>query len=320
LKPVAWYQRRLARLLTVAGMSVCLATLLGFLGPLWWCFDLLTHFRVQYCLVLSVLALFTLGARQSMSASLCGLCACLNLAVIVPLYIGASPMLAQPTARVWRAMFLNVYANNGEYERTIQAVRNAHPDFLVLVEFYPHWLPAFDELHTSYPHAIIYPSPDNFSLALFSTIPWQQADIVPLAIGKLPAVIARIATDHGAFTLLGTHLLPPMNAHFVELRHIQLTTLSQLLRQTAPPVLLLGDLNMTPWSHLFRHLLADTGLQDSTQGRGIQPTWPTQFPPLGIPIDHCLHSPGIHIVQKRVGPDVDSDHYPLIVDFTLSSS
>ena len=301
-------------------MSVCLVTLLGFLGPLWWCFDLFTHFRVQYCLVLSMLALFMLCARQCMSAGLCGLCACLNLAVIVPLYVGASPMRAQPTARTWRAMFLNVQIDNRDYARTIQAVYNARPDFLVLVEVDPRWLSALNELHASYPHAVVHPSPNNFGLALFSTVPLQRADIVPLAIGELPAVIARLGTDNGTFTLLGTHLIPPMNAHYAELRHIQLMTIAQLLRQTTPPVLLLGDLNMTPWSHLFRRLLADTGLQDSTQGRGLQPTWPTQFPPLGIPIDHCLHSPGIHIVQKRIGSHVGSDHYPLIVDFMLPSS
>ena len=36
-----------------------------------------------------------------------------------------------------------------------------------------------------------------------------------------------------------------------------------------------------------------------------------------IPIDHCLHSPGIQIVRKEIGPAVGSDHYPVVVEFAL---
>ncbi|MBW1762831.1 MAG: hypothetical protein JRJ64_15305 [Deltaproteobacteria bacterium] len=76
---------------------------------------------------------------------------------------------------------------------------------------------------------------------------------------------------------------------------------------------------MSPWNHHFRRLLKRTGLRDSSQGRGVQPTWPTHNPLLRIPIDHCLHSEGIHVVQKKIGPAVGSDHYPVIVDFTMAT-
>jgi len=36
-----------------------------------------------------------------------------------------------------------------------------------------------------------------------------------------------------------------------------------------------------------------------------------------IPIDHCLHSREVRIVRKQIGPDVGSDHYPVVVDFFL---
>jgi endonuclease/exonuclease/phosphatase (EEP) superfamily protein YafD len=39
---------------------------------------------------------------------------------------------------------------------------------------------------------------------------------------------------------------------------------------------------------------------------------------LRIPIDHCLVSPSVAIVDRRVGPPVGSDHLPVFVDFAIS--
>jgi len=59
-------------------------------------------------------------------------------------------------------------------------------------------------------------------------------------------------------------------------------------------------------------------LKDSSLGWGIQPTWPAMFLPLRIPIDHCLVSPDLKIVRRKIGRDIGSDHLPLLVDLGLS--
>jgi endonuclease/exonuclease/phosphatase (EEP) superfamily protein YafD len=38
---------------------------------------------------------------------------------------------------------------------------------------------------------------------------------------------------------------------------------------------------------------------------------------LSIPIDHCLISPDIKVVNIRTGPNVGSDHRPLITDLII---
>jgi endonuclease/exonuclease/phosphatase (EEP) superfamily protein YafD len=47
-----------------AGALACLGTITGFLGRLWWGFDLTAHFRLQYAVGLTLLALALLAARR----------------------------------------------------------------------------------------------------------------------------------------------------------------------------------------------------------------------------------------------------------------
>ena len=83
------------------------------------------------------------------------------------------------------------------------------------------------------------------------------------------------------------------------------------------PLILLGDLNLTPWSPIYGDFIRRSGLVNSSQGRAIHPSWPSFSPLFLIPIDHCLHNDGIAIKSERVGKSVGSDHLPVIVEFGL---
>ena len=92
------------------------------------------------------------------------------------------------------------------------------------------------------------------------------------------------------------------------------------LRPLPPAQLVLGDCNATPWNHTFVQLLASTGLQLATVG-GWRATWTTSLPwPLRIPIDHILCSPGIGVAATRLGPDLGSDHLPVIADLLVPAT
>jgi endonuclease/exonuclease/phosphatase (EEP) superfamily protein YafD len=60
-----------------------------------------------------------------------------------------------------------------------------------------------------------------------------------------------------------------------------------------------------------------SNLHDSRKGFGIQPTWPSDKPIFMVPIDHVLVSKEIRIQNRFTGPDIGSDHRPVIVDFSL---
>jgi endonuclease/exonuclease/phosphatase (EEP) superfamily protein YafD len=157
-------------------------------------------------------------------------------------------------------------------------------------------------------------------IALYSRLPLSRAKIVYIGAAGVPSVIAEVEVAGERATVISTHPLPPAGSSYSRWRNDQLEKIPEFVGNATSPVLLLGDLNVTPWSHHFRRLLKRTGLRDASQGRGVQPTWPTHNRLLRIPIDHCLHSPEIVVVQKEIGPHVGSDHFPVIVDFIVASS
>jgi len=135
----------------------------------------------------------------------------------------------------------------------------------------------------------------------------------------VPSVFAFIQVGRKRMAFLGTHPLPPANRDYAHHRNNQLEQIPASLEHIRDPVLLMGDLNTTPWSYVFKDLLRRTGLHNSLIGRGIQPSWPAPYPPLLIPLDHVLTSRDIIIHNRFTGPATGSDHYPVIVDFSISS-
>jgi endonuclease/exonuclease/phosphatase (EEP) superfamily protein YafD len=78
-------------------------------------------------------------------------------------------------------------------------------------------------------------------------------------------------------------------------------------------VVVVGDLNATPWSHAYGVLRLGGGLVDTLRGRGLQPTWPEGWGFLMIPIDHVLHTRGLGSADRRTGPAFGSTHRPVLV-------
>ncbi len=308
----------LARFVAAAGIVAGASTLFGFLGRLWWFFDLFSHFRVQYFWgLVAVAALLLLLKRRKLAAGF-GAAAVINLAVILPLYFGGTGGAAVPGGTL-RAMLVNVNTKLGDPVRVARVLAEYDPDIIVLEEVNDRWLADLAGAMKSYPHSRSEPRSDNFGIALYSKLPFTRSEILCIGDADVPSVFVEIQTGGAKFTVVGTHPLPPAGRHYSRWRNGQLAGIADHIAGIDTPVLLLGDLNTTPWNHHFKRLLRRAGLENASQGRGVQGTWPTHSLLLRIPIDHCLHSPEIRVVEKMVGPDVGSDHFPIIVDFVVAA-
>ena len=81
------------------------------------------------------------------------------------------------------------------------------------------------------------------------------------------------------------------------------------------PVLLGGDLNTPPDSPILAPLRARFDFAFERAGRGYGYTRPTRLP--WARIDHLMAGPGWAVTRCWVGPDLGSDHLPLIAEVVL---
>lgn len=309
----------LAGLSTALGILTCIASLIGLGGQFWWVFELASHFRPQYVLILSLCLPLLLFQRHYRWAVVFGLFILLNSTLLAPRLVPrveatTHSEVTQPTFRV---LLANINFSNRDYSQIRRSILEYQPDFIVLLEATPWLLEQLSEFAAHYPHRIAVPQEDPFGIALLSRHPFARTEIIRLGPAELPSIIAEIVANQQRFTVLGTHPPPPINAESAQDRNAQLTDLAAFVRQAQQPLLLLGDLNLSPWSPYFERLLTTSGLHDSAEGRGILPTWPVGLPLLWIPIDHVLFSNGIQILHRETGSALGSDHYPVIVDFQI---
>jgi endonuclease/exonuclease/phosphatase (EEP) superfamily protein YafD len=300
------------RLCLIGGAGLAIATLIGFLGQVWWVFDLFSHFRVQYFQLALILAGIAIWKRQNKRLVAFVLLACLNYAVVLPFYFGKPAVADEPPVR---AMLMNILASNGNIQRVLSEIKRANPDILILEEVTPKWAKELDRL--DYPYRVVEARDDCFGLMLLSRYPLSKTRVLFVGPADVPTITANVHLPQGEISLIATHPLPPISGKYSALRNGQLEELPELLARQDRPVLLVGDLNVSPWSAHFARLLKDSGLQNSMKHFGFQPSWPADNRLLRIPIDHVLHSPQIVIYHRAVGPNVGSDHLPVIVDFTV---
>ncbi|MGE0131953.1 MAG: endonuclease/exonuclease/phosphatase family protein [Blastocatellales bacterium] len=283
-------------------------------------FELTAHFRLQYLIGSIVVAAMLAVWRAWRAVAVALVCATLNAASVLPLYFSPETAGASPPQRSLRLLLSNVLTSNTQRTALIELARAEQPDLLIVQEVSEEWVKDLNILRDQLPHSIAEPRDDNFGIAVYSRIPFVEAKVVTLIDASLPSILARINLNGQTVSILTTHPTPPVGSYeLFFLRNAQLREAATLMRQTPEPKLLIGDLNTTVWSPYFSQLTRESGLRDGRRGFGVIPTWPADFrtPLLRIPIDHCLVSPDIRVVNIGAGPRIGSDHLPLIVDLAI---
>ena len=307
---------QLTGLLEAAGALGCLATIIGWLGSLHWTLALFSHFRVQYALGLGILALLLtlMGARRS--AALTAVFCLVNIVVIAPGYFSNSASTITTRGPELRVLTQNVNINQGDPADVAAFLRTEDAGLVALQETDERWQEMLEALTDVYPHRLIVNRADNFGIALLSKWPFESIESFYPASVELPSIRALVNVHGVRLRVVATHPPPPVGPVFAQHHRAIMAALVQEFSEQDASIFL-GDLNTTRWGHSFRELLDRSGLKDSSAGFGVQPTWPMQFWPLLIPIDHVLCSPQLKVLDRRTGPRVGSDHLAVIVDIQL---
>jgi len=298
------------------GALAAIFTLLGFLGRYHWFCDLFSHFRLQYAVVSILIAIALWMMRRPVLALLASAVMLTNIITVAPHLTGRSPV---PNHDSHKALLINVNTNLGSPTKVIELIKQEQPDIVVLEETDYGWLDQLQPLKALYPHHLLKPRSDNFGITVYSRWPLISEHVRYIGLGGIPSLLVTVETPDGPLDVIATHPVPPSGPSMSEDRDSQLYDLADHVNPEAN-TLLLGDLNTTPWNYHFRRLCQRANLVDSASAFRLQATWPTQLPILWIPLDHCLHSSNVQVHSHRTGTSVDSDHYPLIINFSLQSA
>ena len=298
-----------------ASVIVCGLSAAGFMGAHWWALDLASHFRQQYLFLLIVVIVACLSQRKWRWAVSMGPFLVANALVVAPYYFRSPEVVDEKSPRR-QFLLANVLILNRDYDRILRLIREESPDVVVLQELSPEWRDALTAMNASYPYSAANSPSDRFGIGIWSKFPLTSR-ILPASAAGRTSVEAGIVFPEEKLTLVVTHPVPPMGSSATRLRNEQLFSIARHVSRLSGKTMVLADLNATPWSHGFREFERLSGLKDASRSAGLTTTWPSILPGMRIPLDHCLTSPGIGIVEKRPGPFVGSDHLPLIVTLTL---
>lgn len=319
--PVADHPGRPRRRLVALGAGLVAATTAaGWVGAwlapagsvIGWLCDLTTHFRV-YTALAAVAGLVVAFRHGGIAARLTlGTVAAIHAVELLPAWLpGATADAERRDGTVIDVVCLNVRYSNRDTERVLAYLRSTRADVVAVVEVDGVWADAIASLGGDYPFAHVKRGDSSEGIALLSRWPLRDAEVVDFGTRGMPSIVATVITPAAEITVIATHPWPPMGpALDRELRH-HLREVGRRAAASESPCLVVGDLNATPWCEAFRGLVAAGRLRDSAAGRGIQNTWNARLWVPRIPIDHILVSPDVTVLDRRVGPDVGSDHFPV---------
>lgn len=299
--------------LAVAG---ALFSLVGVLGEYSFFFDLVSHFKVQYVVGIAVALTVALVLRQLAAALLLLAVLCVHAYGVAGLYYPPATKRAASSADL-RLMNCNVLASNTDDNAFVEIMSRVNPDVIVLVEYSRVWERALADKLDAYPHSIAEQLNNPFSIALFSKLPLTQKQLVHYGHGAIPSIDATIALDGRPLRVIATHPIPPVNPETFDNRNDQLQAIAAAAAAHKGAMVVAGDLNITPWSVHFKKMLDTGGLHNSRQGFGVLPSWPANFPPAGIPIDHILHNNPVSVLGVEISPDLGSDHLCIHADLRI---
>lgn len=308
----------------MAPLSRVLPThLVPWLQWLQWLVELAAHWQWAYA---------TVGAAAALLWVLLALMLRRRSAwLVLPALVMAGSLLWQPAtlpaaaglgvanARVLTVGTANLNLDTTDFAPLAQWLASADaPDVVVLQEYtdLAHAAVARNPaIAARYPHRLEVPQPDPFGLAVLSRYPLVDPQAVqPHNERDTLRLRATLAWNGQPVHLSALHPMPPLDARFVQARDQALVQEAQHLSEKGGLGLLAGDLNTTPWA---RGLFAvDAHLR---RANGVAASWPNAWGGLSVlPLDHVLASTGWRVVRSETGPDLGSDHRPVVVRLTAS--
>ncbi|MCC6152891.1 MAG: endonuclease/exonuclease/phosphatase family protein [Candidatus Hydrogenedentes bacterium] len=297
----------------------------GTSAPGHWIGELLAQPRPQY-----IIGLVLCGIPMVWRYPRAGWCVVLpilfNSYYVAPLYLSPERNVVLVGMEL-TVLHANVDRFNSQPARAIDWVRAQRADIVSLQEVTPAFEKSLGAALPDYAVVLSHPMKNSHGSAVLVR---RDAAITKVSarIIHLPETSERLLIEYvfrlqdREVALLSFHVTRPVGRDQFAYQSLELGEAAKWARAqyaAGRGVIVLGDLNIAPWSSRFKALCADGNLINSQIGFGLQSSWPAALPSIaGLPIDHCLHSTGFVTVSRLVGPAIGSDHWPLLVQLQVT--
>ncbi len=291
------------------------ASLLCLLARSHWIAELATHFISLYALgAFTATVMLVFSRRWRWAASSLALFG-VHVALLIPYF--PLPLTRADHSPRLRVLGVNVLTQNSKHRPILEYALSSGADIIGIQEVNHRWVEQLAPLEEKYPYSLKVPRSDNFGIALYSRLPVDNLRIEYLLPYNLESIAGTVQLGGRAIHVRVIHVLPPISAANTVARNTQLDTIGDWARDNAPCIVF-GDFNTAMWSPVYRDMIRQGRLTNARRRHGILGTWPAELYPLSIPIDHCLLSPELTAINCQRGPNIGSDHFPLLIDVALA--
>lgn len=319
----------LARVFVALALACALTSLLSLGGSAIPALDLASHFRVQYLAGLVPAIVVALLLRLRICAIVLLGIALVHGTTVVraawPMPKETPGLAARADALPMRIVTSNLLTLTVDHAEQVSWLADVDPDVVVFQEYTPAWHDTLSNALDDLPYRHAVPLDSAVGIALYSRWPIVDRATPIFGRGWSPSVTATLDVDGTRVEIVGTHPLPPLDGSMstTNLGHVR--DLAAHAADLSGPVVVAGDLNLTPWSHAFRTLVREGGLHDARRGHGVLATWSpvagtsvaaalARSPLSSLPIDHVLVRGGIAVDAVSVGAATGSDHRGFVAD------
>ena len=305
--------------LGIMAISILLAAISQFYAH--WIFDLFAHFQIQYAigaaLLGSLFASFKCWKRL-------GITSAFLVFTVFQIYSSFDFTASTASTDTFKIIQYNRYVSLQEHDELIEFLKKETPDVAIIQEAAQSHSSAINSLLDQYPYQIHEPRTNAFGMVIISKHPFkkQKVKVFEQTVFENFQIKIELNVHGNDLSIYAIHPPPPMNKELYTQRNTEISSTSEDVRHDPNDnIIMLGDWNISPFSKHFKDLTRHSKLKNQFTAPYTFPTWPSGFslPILQIPIDHILHKGNLELVEKRRGPSLGSDHYPVVATYNFSA-
>ena len=207
---------------------------------------------------------------------------------------------------------MNVLMENRDHAAVRAEIARLNPDLVLLMETDATWDAALAPALQGY-DTVLRAIKGNYYGLIFATRLQGSARVTYLSVEDTPSVLAELAAPCGTkFRFVGLHPKPPVPGEDTVGRDAEVAWAARHARDTALPVVAMGDFNTPAWSQNAHRFKVVGGYLDPRVGRGPLPSFDASRWWLRCPIDQFSATEEVSLIAFRRGRYVGSDHFPML--------